>query len=177
MPGVPRHGRGQRFKSSSAHRNSQLDGLLCGKVGCARHGTSSGWAAYKRRHPERAAFYASSSWRVMRTAPVSAEIRKGECSGPSEAAEVPGHHRRDGAAPVLRELDLGVPDRGSPRGPPDAVIDELALHSCTAHRSTAGSGRASDPPRQSIRSSAGWGGGVDLRASGRRPTLPLTDSL
>jgi hypothetical protein len=63
----------------------------------------------------------------MRTAPVSAEIRKGECSGPSEAAEVPGHHRRDGAAPVLRELDLGVPDRGSPRGPPDAVIDELAL--------------------------------------------------
>ena len=39
---------------------------LCGKVGCAHHGSSSGWTAYKRRHPERAAFYASSTWRVMR---------------------------------------------------------------------------------------------------------------
>jgi 5-methylcytosine-specific restriction endonuclease McrA len=38
---------------------------ICGKVDCQRHG-SSGWAAYKRRHPERAAFYASSTWRVMR---------------------------------------------------------------------------------------------------------------
>ena len=38
---------------------------ICGKVDCQRHG-SSGWAGYKRRHPERAAFYASSTWRVMR---------------------------------------------------------------------------------------------------------------
>jgi len=39
---------------------------ICGKVDCTRHGGSSGWAAYKRRHPERVAFYASSTWRVMR---------------------------------------------------------------------------------------------------------------
>ena len=37
---------------------------MCGIVDCQRHG--SGWVAYKAKHPERAAFYASSTWRFMR---------------------------------------------------------------------------------------------------------------
>jgi hypothetical protein len=32
---------------------------------CANHNTS-GWARYKTKHPARAAFYASSTWRTMR---------------------------------------------------------------------------------------------------------------
>jgi 5-methylcytosine-specific restriction endonuclease McrA len=39
---------------------------ICGKVDCTRHGGSSGWAAYKTKHPVRARFYASSTWRSMR---------------------------------------------------------------------------------------------------------------
>ena len=38
---------------------------LCGRVDCRKHG-QSGWDAYKAKHPERAAFYASSTWRIMR---------------------------------------------------------------------------------------------------------------
>jgi 5-methylcytosine-specific restriction endonuclease McrA len=38
---------------------------MCGRLGCERHSRSR-WAAYKRRHPERAAFYASSIWTQMR---------------------------------------------------------------------------------------------------------------
>ena len=38
---------------------------MCGVVGCQRHGGSN-WATYKAKHPERARFYASSTWRFMR---------------------------------------------------------------------------------------------------------------
>jgi 5-methylcytosine-specific restriction endonuclease McrA len=38
---------------------------VCGTVDCQRHGRS-GWVASKAKHPERAAFYASSTWRFMR---------------------------------------------------------------------------------------------------------------
>jgi 5-methylcytosine-specific restriction endonuclease McrA len=60
---------------------------LCGKVGCARHGSSSGWAAYKRRHPERAAFYASSSWRVMRDHHLKANPTCVVCGEPAGHAD------------------------------------------------------------------------------------------
>jgi 5-methylcytosine-specific restriction endonuclease McrA len=56
---------------------------LCGKVGCARHGTSSGWAAYKAKHPERAAFYASSTWRVMRDRQLKANPTCVVCGEPA----------------------------------------------------------------------------------------------
>jgi 5-methylcytosine-specific restriction endonuclease McrA len=38
---------------------------VCGTPNCQRHG-QSGWATYKVKHPARARFYASSTWRFMR---------------------------------------------------------------------------------------------------------------
>jgi hypothetical protein len=52
---------------SPARRRSFGKRRACvsGTVDCQRHGRS-GWVAYKAKHPERAAFYASSTWRFMR---------------------------------------------------------------------------------------------------------------
>jgi hypothetical protein len=49
--------------------------------------SSSHWAAYKTKHPERAAFYASSTWRVMRDRHLEANPTCVVCGGRASHAD------------------------------------------------------------------------------------------
>jgi 5-methylcytosine-specific restriction endonuclease McrA len=49
--------------------------------------SSSGWATYKAKHPERAAFYASSTWRVMRDSYLKANPTCIVCGGRASHAD------------------------------------------------------------------------------------------
>jgi hypothetical protein len=59
-PGVRRRPMGPRCLTPMCGESVVPNGSRC-----AKHNTS-GWAAYKTKHPGRAAFYASSTWRSMR---------------------------------------------------------------------------------------------------------------
>jgi hypothetical protein len=72
---------------------------VCGTVDCQRHGRS-GWVAYKAKHPARAAFYASSTWRFMREQHLKSEPllrrlrRAGQPRRPCPRDRERRHHRR-----------------------------------------------------------------------------------
>jgi 5-methylcytosine-specific restriction enzyme A len=60
---------------------------LCGTVGCQRHGSSSGWAAYKRRRPDRARRYASSEWQRRARAQLKANPTCVRCGARASHAD------------------------------------------------------------------------------------------
>jgi 5-methylcytosine-specific restriction endonuclease McrA len=66
--------------------------LICHRVAvaggsrCSIHNTS-GWPAYKARHPERARFYASGEWRSMRQAHLTANPTCVRCGAPATHAD------------------------------------------------------------------------------------------
>jgi hypothetical protein len=60
---------------------------LCGKVGCQHHGSSSGWATYKRRRPDRAQRYASSEWQRRARAQLKAYSNCVQCGQKASHAD------------------------------------------------------------------------------------------
>jgi 5-methylcytosine-specific restriction endonuclease McrA len=60
---------------------------LCGRVACTRHGSNSGWAAYKRRRPDRAKRYASSEWQRQARAQLTASPTCARCGARASHAD------------------------------------------------------------------------------------------